>query len=293
MNDSFPMKRDHKLSVAIPASLVSDVPHLREKTIKIGLVGRSLAIFRVDEVIIYIDNPNQNLKRDLKLISTVLSYMETPQYLRKRLFRIRPELRYLGVLPPLRTLHHPLGKSVKDLIIPKYREGVVVKTDRKGSWVDVGVEKFIRIPRSNLQLGKRVTVNLETTKKEVKARLIQPEKIDHYWGFKVLSCPKTFIKMLKTHKFELSIATSRRGINLMSIADVLVKRWVQAENILLVLGSPSRGLHEIVQQEGTELKEIVDFIVNTIPNQGTKTIRTEEALQISLAALDLLTSRPH
>ena len=44
-------RRDRKLAVAIPVSIVSDIPHLREKTLKIGLIGRAAAIFRVTEMI--------------------------------------------------------------------------------------------------------------------------------------------------------------------------------------------------------------------------------------------------
>ncbi len=46
-----------KLAIAIPASTISDTPHLREKTAKIGLIGRAAAIFRVEEIILYPDNP--------------------------------------------------------------------------------------------------------------------------------------------------------------------------------------------------------------------------------------------
>ncbi|RLI34567.1 hypothetical protein DRO55_06340, partial [Candidatus Bathyarchaeota archaeon] len=109
----------------MPASLVSDVPHLREKTSKIGLIGRALAIFRVDEVVIYPDEPKTDQRREMNLIATILAYMETPQYLRRRLFKIKPELRYAGILPPLRTPHHPLTDKVKKLKVGEFREGVV------------------------------------------------------------------------------------------------------------------------------------------------------------------------
>ncbi len=79
-----------KLAVAIPAPVVSDTPHLREKTSKIGLIGRAAAIFRVDEIVVYVDNPKVNQRADVDLIATLLEYMETPQYLRKRLFKIEP-----------------------------------------------------------------------------------------------------------------------------------------------------------------------------------------------------------
>ena len=46
-------RRKPSFSIAIPSSLVSDTPHLREKTAKIGLIGRSAAIFRVEEIVVY------------------------------------------------------------------------------------------------------------------------------------------------------------------------------------------------------------------------------------------------
>ena len=82
-----------ELSIAIPASLVSDIPHLREKTLRIGLIGRAAAIFGVEEIIVFSDVSKRDQRRDIDLIVTILSYMETPQYLRKRLFKIRLELR--------------------------------------------------------------------------------------------------------------------------------------------------------------------------------------------------------
>ncbi len=54
-----------------------------------------------------------------------------------------------------------------------------------------------------------------------------------------------------------------------------------------MFGAPSRGLHEIVQDEGLNLADIADFTVNMVPNQGTVTVRTEEALFASLAILNM------
>jgi predicted SPOUT superfamily RNA methylase MTH1 len=104
-----------KLSIAIPASVISDRPHLREKTSKIGLIGRAAAIFRVDEIIVYPDNPRANQGEDLDFIAFLLNYLETPQYLRKTLFKIEPILQFVGILPPLRTPHHPLSGKIKHL----------------------------------------------------------------------------------------------------------------------------------------------------------------------------------
>ena len=49
-----------KLTIAIPASIATNTPHLREKTAKIGLIGRAASIFRVDKIIIFPDKPKIN-----------------------------------------------------------------------------------------------------------------------------------------------------------------------------------------------------------------------------------------
>ncbi|MBA7492716.1 hypothetical protein ES702_03266 [subsurface metagenome] len=150
-----------RFSMAIPASIVSDVPHLREKTSKIGLIGRAAAIFRVDEIIVYLDNPRVNQKADVNLIATLLLYMETPQYLRKRLFGLKPDLRYAGVLPPLRTPHHQLNRKMRKLKIGEHREGVVLSKTDVGVLVDIGVEQAAVIRNKRLPVGKRVTVKVK------------------------------------------------------------------------------------------------------------------------------------
>jgi predicted SPOUT superfamily RNA methylase MTH1 len=68
-----------KLAIAIPASTISDTPHQREKTAKIGLIGRAAAIFRVNQIILYPDNPRIDQQRDLDFMALLLNYLDTPQ----------------------------------------------------------------------------------------------------------------------------------------------------------------------------------------------------------------------
>jgi predicted SPOUT superfamily RNA methylase MTH1 len=56
----------------------------------------------------------------------------------------------------------------------------------------------------------------------------------------------------------------------------------------VAFGAPTHGLHEIVAQENLRLEEVADFTVNTIPDQGTETVRTEEAMYASLALLNTI-----
>jgi hypothetical protein len=275
-----------KLSIAIPASVVSDTPHLREKTTKIGLIGRTAAIFRVDEIIIYPDNAKVNQKNEISLMITLLSYMETPQYLRKRLFELKPELRYAGILPPLRTPHHPLNRRVKNLKVGEYREGVTLSNTREGTLIDIGVEQPALILDKQLPLEKRVTVKIKKVKKRVEVELANRNEIPEYWGYSVTVEPKSFGTLAK-RGFDLTIATSKYGAPLAEVAEKLSERWKKTDKILLAFGAPTQGLYEIVKNEGLNLDDIVDFVVNTIPVQGTETVRTEEALIASLAVFNM------
>lgn len=277
-----------KLAIAIPASIVSDTPHLREKTFKIGLIGRAAAVFRVNEIIIFMDRPRQKQEKELKLIGTILAYMETPQYLRKKLFKLTPELRYAGILPPLRTPHHPLTDKSSELRIGEIREAIVVSTAEKGVFVDVGVEKPAFIPEARLKIGRRVTVKIIQRNGILKASLTKPEDAGEYWGYIVKAYRLGLGQILKKRKFELKIATSRYGKPLWEVLKQLRRKWWIAKSVLVIFGSPREGLYEIAEQEGLNLDDVVDFVVNTIPKQGTKTVRTEEAIFASLSLFNFL-----
>ncbi len=275
-----------KISIAVPASIISDVPHLRDKTLKVGLIGRAAAIFRVDEIIVYSDNPRVNQTSDMGLVAALLSYMNTPQYLRKKLFRLRPELRYAGVLPPLRTPHHPLNRLMKNLEVGEYREGVTLSKTKNCVLVDIGIEKPATILGTQLPTGMRVTVRVTKVDRRVEAELVQPDEILEYWGYRVTAEKLPFGQIVKTKSFDLTIATSKYGVPLVNVAEGIAERWRKADRILLAFGAPIHGLYEIVKCEGLNLEEIVDFVVNTIPKQGTETIRIEEAVTASLAILN-------
>jgi len=281
-------RRDHKLAVAIPVSIVSDIPHLREKTLKIGLIGRAAAIFRVNEIIVFPDNLGTNQKRDKNLIVTLLSYMETPQYLRKRLFKIKPELRYAGILPPLRTPHHPLEKRAKELKIGEYREGAILSVTESGSLVDIGIERPVLIPDKKLPVNKRVTIKITKLGKHPRVTLANREEIEAYWGYTVTASKVSFGQLTKSNAYDLVVATSKLGTPLTKITDELAERWKKSRRVLVAFGAPTQGLQEIVAQENLRLDEVADFTVNTIPDQGTETVRTEEALYASLAVLNTI-----
>ena len=275
-----------KLAIAVPASVISDTPHLREKTSKIGLIGRAAAVFRVDEIIVYPDNASRQ-KNEADLIELLLSYLETPQYLRKRFYKLDPRLQYAGILPPLRTPHHPLNRKIRKLKAGEYREGVTLSKTKEGVLVDIGVERPALMRETQWGLGKRLTLQVVAADERVEVQAVSRDTIPSYWGYKVRSEKQSFGNIVESGDFDLVIATSKLGASFVDVAETMGEQWRKSGYTLVAFGAPARGLHEIVGDEGLSLDDLADFVVNMVPGQGTETVRTEEALFASLAVLNV------
>ena len=252
------------------------------------MIARAAAIFRVNEIVVFPDSLDESQKRDRNLIVTLLSYVETPQYLRKRLFKLKPELRYAGILPPLRTPHHPLERRARKLKLGEYREAAVMSVTKEGSFVDIGVDRPLLIPDTKLSVNRRVTVKVTETGTQPTLCLANKGEIKSYWGYTVKSSKSSFGQLTKTGHYDLVIATSKLGTPLAQVTDEVAERWKKSGKILVAFGAPAQGLQEIAAQENLSLDKIADFTVNTIPGQGTETVRTEEAVYTSLALLNTL-----
>jgi hypothetical protein len=71
-----------------------------------------------------------------------------------------------------------------------------------------------------------------------------------------------------------------------------VARLKTAAGVLVAFGSPKLGLREILHQEKLDPVHVFDYFVNTIPGQRTTTVRTEEAILVSLGMLNLAQRLP-
>jgi hypothetical protein len=282
-----PLKRSSKLTVAVPSSLVADVPHLREKTGRLGFLGRALGIFRVDEVVIYGDPPGEESASQGRFVALVLGYMETPPHLRKHLVRMNPDLRFAGILPPLRTPNHPVSAKLADLKVGEIREGVVTEASTKISRVDIGVGSLAEVP-VRLRHGSRVSVQIERTAPKIAAELIDRSRIDIYWGFRVTLKNLPLGRLIQENKPDVVVAASRLGESVDTVLDQMRTSMTRASSVLLAFGSPKRGLHEIIAQEGMKLNALATYTVNFVPHQGTQTVRTEEAVYSALAILNTI-----
>jgi predicted SPOUT superfamily RNA methylase MTH1 len=274
------------LSVLLPTSIVSEASDLQQKTIRVGLIGRALAIFRVDNVILYDDNDphTKDQAAESNLVATLLRYVETPQYLRKLLFSRQKDLRFAGLLPPLRTPHHPLGDEKMKL--GDYREAVVIQSDKRGSILEIGLREK-GVTSEMLKVGRRLTIRLGECldKDRVAVQPFAREGIGEYWGFEV-ALAKSLADALKDLNADYVIGTSRYGKNLYEAV-----RGIESSNpmrVAVAFGGPYAGLLEMCGRLGVDAKDLFDVVINTIPHQGTATVRTEEALMVTLGLLNSL-----
>jgi hypothetical protein len=125
-------------------------------------------------------------------------------------------------------------------------------------------------------------------KPELRASLTSREEVEVYWGYRVTASRTTLGRTVKNEGFNLVIATSRLGEPITAVIDRLADSWRSAEKVLVAFGAPAKGLREILAQEGLSLKDFAHFTVNTIPNQATETVRTEEALYATLSIFNLI-----
>ena len=256
-----------KVRLAVPSSFTSETADHKIKTYKVGSLARAAAVFNVDTVAIYRDAAYD----DSAFIATVLRYMETPQYLRKLLFPRSKALRHIGVVPPLKTPHHV---STRDDV----RDGVVIDVGTDHAWVEIGLDCPALLRKAGLRKGERVTVKVFSRDKlEAEAIQTTPE----HWGYSV-QVVGSIGDVLKG----LVVSTSRHGkVVHPSMIEEIQRRDVNL--LTFVFGAPHRGVEALLNDIGLAIGDVSDFIVNTIPNQGTETVRTEEAIMATLSVFNV------
>ena len=266
------------ISIAIPDSMFLEDDMLREKTVKVGWIARSAAIFGVERIYIYRD-VSRNSESDYEIARVIFEYAETPQYLRKRLYGRRKELEYAGLLPPLRIPSHLKEYAVES---NELREGVVVLQNGE-LMADIGA-RSLSIIEGRVHEGQRVTVRV-TSVEPLTARLVErPTEI--YWGYEIRRAP-SLVRFLKSSNFELLILTSRLGVAVETIWKEFCQRVSSAPRILVCFGSPDAGVDKILKLEKSSVHDFSSLYLNTFPQQHVETVRLEEAILGTLSILNL------
>lgn len=267
-----------KLSIFVPNSYLAESKDSKIRTYKVGLIGRYAALFRADNIVIYNDNSDGGSREDAQYMKTILDYMNTPQYLRKQVFPISKELKNVGILPPLRTPHHPLSAEAG---VGDYRQGMTVKRVRKGTMVDIGVGQ-LALCKEKLSVNKVLSFRIVKFGKEI---LLEPDKPeDVYWGYETITSDSNLsdsITMMKS-KPDLVIGTSKYAPTITSILPEVQSSINKAQHVAILFGGPYSGINTMINERK------LDFVLNTVSNQATETVRTEEAIASTLAIFNML-----
>jgi predicted SPOUT superfamily RNA methylase MTH1 len=262
----------------------------------------------VDEIVAFIDS-NHELQDPERsptvMLSRILQYIESPPFLRKRLFPMHPDLKFCGLLPPLECPHHTRRDDAST-----YREGVVLdKLDPRGSdnsLVDVGLPKDLLLDRC-LKEGTRVTVKLESpnklgpSHKPITGQAVAPSepttKYGLYWGYQTRMA-NSFSEVFSGSPFEggydYMVGISNKSDVSVDSTDFALKPF---KHMLLVLGGGSDdGIERCVTQDedlkiqSNQTKTLFDLWVKVLPStgQGCRTVRAEEEVMMTLTRL-----KPH
>lgn len=274
-----PLRRRVELAVAVPLSYAETEHGLMLRTLKWGLLARLAAVFRVDRIILYETSLEPIDKESRELALTVLRYLVVAPYLRKRVFPLTRLLRYAGVLPPLQLPTHGVGGPR----VGECRQALVVGKRGKRLVVDAGLGTPLAVwgggsaRRGSIVLVEVVSVN------PPRLRLGCPRPIYNGYSVEVVGGLRAAVD--RGGEGRLVVATSRYG-EVFSHSDA-VRLFRGVREVVVLFGSPWRGLTELAKAEGLELARVVDRIWNTVPCQGTRTVRVEEAVAATLALLNL------
>ncbi|KAK7131605.1 hypothetical protein R3I94_016658 [Phoxinus phoxinus] len=295
--------RVYTLSVALPGSVMDNAQSPELRTYLAGQIARACGVFCVDEVVIFDELGEEDAKsvegefkgigkkgQACVQLARILQYLECPQYLRKSFFPKHPDLQFAGLLNPLDSPHHMRMDEEAE-----FREGVVLDRPSKpgkGSFVNCGMRKEVQIDK-HLKMGLRVTVQLNKSQNQegrvYKGVVVAPHvprtEGGLYWGYSVrlASClSAVFTECPYKDGYDLTIGTSEKGNNTDHVSLSPFK------HMLVVFGG-LQGLEASVETDEnlsvTEPSVLFDLYLNTCPGQGSRTIRTEEALLISLSGL--------
>jgi len=235
-------------------------------------------------------------------MARILQYIECPQYLRRQ-FEMHPDLRCAGLLPPLHAPHHVRAGERS-----KYREGIVL--DKRGSKPDSGSLVNCGIRDMPVEIDKILSPGIRCTVKigveaygkpgRIKGTVVSPntprEDDGTYWGYRTRTvdsikgvfdnCP------FSPSGYDLKIGTSERGDTTVDNHSFGLRSF---KHLLIVFGGVA-GIEECIDADeslklsGDESRKLFDVWLNICPYQGSRTIRTEEAILIGLSRLSPYTS---
>lgn len=183
------------------------------------------------------------------------------------------------------------------------KEALISQLPAGGTFIDAGLPNPVLVP-STIPENTRVTLkfasrdqppNLQSA--DMTAQAVDPatprEEAGYYWGFAVRSAPSlsaVFTECPFEDGYDLSIGTSERGASLSSLSSSPTPERSSPEfrHALMVFGgvagleAAAKADRELVALGAEDPKDLFDHWVNLLPGQGSRTIRTEEAVWLGL-----------
>lgn len=264
------------LRVFIPSTVVSSEPSEDEKVRELSRLARALAVFRADEVVIVNVRDRED---ETKLVDLILNYIVTPPYLRRVIYPLKPELRFAGLTKPLAIYtHNPTNEPPRR---GQLREGIVTRSwgMRAKAYVGLRNECVVQASRE-LSPGQRILIRIESVN-PLKCTDVSRDDVSEYTGYAVSVVNEERVRSALRGCF--TVNATKRGA---SIADERITRkvvsgWRGAGCVNVLFGDPRHDFDEIVG-----LKP--GLSVNFIPEQGTLTVRSVEAIWAALSILNYL-----
>ncbi|MGH9923548.1 MAG: putative RNA uridine N3 methyltransferase, partial [Nitrososphaerales archaeon] len=87
------------------------------------------------------------------------------------------------------------------------------------------------------------------------------------------------------------VMTSKQGEPLAKFEQELKQQLKDTSAVLIIFGSPNRGVFEILKDERRHPKEFTKYVLNFFPKQAVETVRLEEAVLGCLSLLNYLTHK--
>lgn len=267
-----------RIRVALPTSILSVEHGLFLKSLRTHQVARWTSIFGVKEVVFYRDFSTSvdNFKKHRKIIEEHWRYFFTPPYLRKILVPLSPVLRYVGMLPPIRLCSFDVSRK------PRRGEERLAYVFRDGFGrlrAHVGVKEAYHVVGDCRRVNDVVLVKVLDESEGV----VECLEKDVYCG-PTLSFSSSLKEVLSNYRGRVDsvIVTDRKG----SVPTSETISSLRGRDVLVLFGSPKYDLFELSEGEGFKIEEYADYVWNTVPGQKVVTVRTEEALIITLGLLN-------
>jgi methyltransferase len=267
------------LWVAFPDSCLIESQTILEKSYKISQISRACSMFRVKKIFIYHDKSTKVENIDKKIAKIILEYLDTPPYLRKKIYPKMWILKHAGILPPIKSPHHKTLIDVMNIKNNEIRFGIVIKQN-DSLYVDVGLQKLIKY--KGTQIGKKVLVKISNNV-ELSAEDVVKEELEGYWGYDV-QFAESLSSLLGNTNCEI-LMTSIEGLQFTKHVDELIDKLKLSKNLLVVFGGPKFGLRKIMEYENKKISER-HYFLNMFPEQGTQTVRLEEAILGTLSIVN-------